>query len=353
MWRPCGMMDDNYAKDLAIIRTPLQVGLTIAGLIFLFLCPLWVRAEYLNTINYIAITIVALQGLNLLTGLTGQISLGQTAFMAVGAYVMALLVKYAGLSFWTATPLAMLAAGLAGIIVGLPSLRVKGFYLALTTVAAQFIVNWVIVNIRPDLTGGSDTLSVDAPRIGGMVLDTQLGLFYPCMGAAVFITFFTRNIVRSRIGRAFIAIRDNDRAAEVMGIRVFQYKLLSFFLCSAYAGLAGALYAVWMRGLSVEHFTLMESIWYLGMLIVGGMGSIPGAVFGAILIRCLSLLVTYVGPYLRTFALDSSRGTAIELGLGPVVFGVILLGFLLLEPLGLAKIWERVKSFYRLWPYSY
>lgn len=353
MWRPCGTIDDNYAKDLAIIRTPPQVGLTIAGLVLLFMCPLWVSSEYLNTINNIAITIVALQGMNLLTGLTGQISIGQTAFMAVGGYTMAMLVNYAGFSFWTATPLAILAAGLVGIIVGLPSLRVKGFYLALTTVAAQFIVNWLIVNIRPDLTGGSDTLAVAAPRIGDMVLNTQSDLFYLCMSAAVAMTFITRNIVRSRIGRAFVAIRDNDRAAEVMGIRVFKYKLLSFFLCSAYAGLAGALYAVWMRGISVEHFTLHESIWYLGMLIVGGMGSVPGAVFGAILIRSLGVLVTYIGPYLRGLVVDSSHGTAIELGLGPVSFGLIILGFLLFEPMGLARIWERAKSFYRFWPFSY
>jgi|SRR3989339_1032082 len=352
MWRPCGTIDENYRKDLAITRTPLQICLTVAGLAALFLLPLWVPGHLLNNINYIAITIVALQGVNLLTGMTGQITIGQTGFMAVGAYTMALLVKYAGFSFWTATPVAMLAAGLAGIVVGLPSLRIKGFYLALATVAAQFIISWLIVNVRPDLTGGTDTLTLDAPRIGGVALNTQSHLFYLCMSVAVLVTVFTRNIQRSRIGRAFVAIRDNDRAAEVMGISVYRYKLLSFFLCSVYGGLAGSLYAVWMRGISVDHFGLLESIWYLGMLIVGGMGSVPGAIFGAILIRSLNLLVTYTGPVVGKM-FDATRGTAVEIGLGPILFGIVVLAFLMFEPRGLARIWERFKAYYRLWPFSY
>jgi branched-chain amino acid transport system permease protein len=352
MWRPCGTIDENYRQDLAILRTPLQIGLTVAGLIALFLCPLWVPGYVLNTINYIAITIVALQGVNILTGMTGQVTLGQTGFMAVGAYTMALLVKYAGFSFWSATPVAMLAAGLVGLIVGLPSLRIKGFYLALATIASQFIINWLIMNVRPDLTGGTDTLTLDAPRIGGLVLNSQSHLFYLCMSAAVFATIFTRNIQRSRIGRAFVAIRDNDRSAEVMGIGVYRYKLISFFICSVYGGLAGALYAVWMRGVSVDHFGLLDSIWYLGMLIVGGMGSVPGAVFGAILIRSLNLVVTYVGPVIGKM-FDASRGAAIQIGIGPILFGVVVLAFLMFEPQGLARIWERFKAYYRQWPLSY
>jgi branched-chain amino acid transport system permease protein len=137
-----------------------------------------------------------------------------------------------------------------------------------------------------------------------------------------------------------------------MGIGVYRYKLISFFLCSVYGGLAGALYAVWMRGISVEHFGLLESIWYLGMLIVGGMGSVPGAIFGAILIRSLNLLVTYVGPSIGKL-FDATRGTAVEIGMGPILFGLVVLGFLLFEPKGLARIWERFKSYYRLWPFSY
>jgi branched-chain amino acid transport system permease protein len=169
---------------------------------------------------------------------------------------------------------------------------------------------------------------------------------------AVLATYFARNLQRSRFGRAFIAIRDNDLAAEIMGIAIVRYKLLSFFICSIYAGLAGVIYAVWMRGISVEHFDLNESVWYLGMLIVGGMGSVPGVVFGSILIRALNIFVLYAAPFVGGF-FPAATATAIELGFGPVVFGLVVLGFLIFEPRGLARIWERFKAFYRLWPFSY
>lgn len=353
MWRPCGAMDDTYEKDLSIVRTPLQWGAMLIGLVVLFLMPFWVSGVILNTVNLIAITIIALHGVNILTGMTGQITLGQASFMAVGAYSMNLMVTYWGLSFWLATPIAMLITGLVGIIVGLPSLRIKGFYLAMATLAAQFIIPWLIVNARPDLTGGTDTMTVAAPRIGDFKFITQQSIFYICMTAAVIATIVSRNLLRSRFGRAFIAIRDNDLAAEIMGIGLIKYKLLSFFLCSLYAGLAGALYAIWSRGITVEHFELHESIWYLGMLIVGGMGSVPGVIFGATLIRSLNILMTHIGPYIGRFITDDATALAVELGMGPIVFGLVVLGFLIFEPKGLARIWERFKAFYRLWPFSY
>lgn len=352
MWRPCGAIDDTYIKDLAIVRTGTQWTVLIVGLFLIFLLPYYVSGLILNTINLIAITVVSLQGVNILTGMTGLITLGQAAFMAVGAYTMTLMVVYWGLSFWVAAPIAGLITGLVGFIVGLPSLRIKGFYLALATLAAQFIIPWLIMNVRPDLTGGTDTLTVPPPTIGGVPITSQTSVFYLCMTVAVLVTYFTRNLQRGRFGRAFIAIRDNDLAAEIMGIAIVRYKLLSFFLCSLYAGLAGALYAVWTRGISVEHFDLNESVWYLGMLIVGGMGSVPGVIFGAIFIRTLNITVTYIGPWAGGF-FPAATGTAIELGLGPVVFGAVVLGFLVFEPRGLARIWERFKAFYRLWPFSY
>jgi len=352
MWRPCGTIDDTYQKDMAIIRTSHQQTLMICGLVALFSMPLWVSGVALNTINLIAITIISLHGVNILTGLTGQITMGQSGFMGVGAYSMVLMVKYWGLNFWIATPLAMLLCGLVGIIIGLPSLRVKGFYLALATLAAQFIIPWFIVNVRPDLTGGTDTLPVDPPSIGEFKFITQQRIFYLCMSMAVFSTYFTRNLQRSRFGRVFVAIRDNDLAAEEMGISVFRYKLLALFLCSVYAGLAGALYAIWARGICVDHFDMHESIWYLGMLIVGGMGSVPGAIFGAILIRSLNIFVTFIGPGIRGL-LPPTAGAAVEIGIGPIVFGVVVLAFLIFEPRGLAQLWERLKAFYRLWPFSY
>jgi branched-chain amino acid transport system permease protein len=352
MWRPCGAIDDTYEKDLAIIRTVPQWASLVVGLLLLFLVPYLVSAVTLNTINFIAITVIALHGVNVLIGMTGLITLGQASFMAVGAYSVTLMVVYLDFSFWLAAPIAVLITGLVGIIVGLPSVRIKGFYLAMATLAAQFIIPWLIMNVRPDLTGGTDTLNVPAPTIGGFRLSSQTSLFYLCMSAAVVATFFARNLQRSRFGRAFIAIRDNDLAAEIMGIAIVRYKLLSFFICSMYAGLAGVLYAAWMRGISPEHFDLNESVWYLGMLIVGGMGSVPGVIFGAILIRSLNILVLYLGPWVGGI-FSASTATAVELGLGPVIFGLVVMGFLIFEPRGLARIWERFKAFCRLWPFSY
>lgn len=352
MWRPCGAIDDTYEKDLAIVRTKIQWAWLVVGLILLYLVPYMVSAVALNTINFIAITIIALHGVNILIGMTGLITLGQASFMAVGAYCMTLMVVHWGMSFWLAAPIAVLLTGLVGIVVGLPSLRIKGFYLAMATLAAQFIIPWLIVNVRPDLTGGTDTLNVPPPTIGGFQLSSQTSLFYLCMSVAVLATYFSRNIQRSRFGRAFIAIRDNDLAAEIMGIAIVRYKLLSFFLCSIYAGLGGVLYAVWMRGISPEHFDFNESVWYLGMLIVGGMGSVTGAIFGAILIRGLNIVVMYLGPFVGGF-FPATTATAIEIGFGPVIFGLVVMGFLIFEPRGLARIWERFKAFYRLWPFSY
>jgi branched-chain amino acid transport system permease protein len=352
MWRPCGIFDDTYAKDMAIIRTPQQWALTVAALAILAILPAFVSMRMLTTINLLAISVVAALGLNVLVGMTGQISLGQAGFMAVGAYTATLLCKYQGFSFWVALPCAALASGLIGLLFGLPSLRIKGFYLAMATLAAQFIIPWVIVNGWPSVTGGTSTITVPAPKIAGLVLRSQGQIYYVCVPVAVAALFFTRNLARSKIGRAFVAIRDNDLAAEVMGIEVFRYKLLSFFICTFYAGVAGALWAIWMRAINVDHFTLHESIWYLGMIIIGGLGSVPGTVFGVIVIRVLDLLVKYIGPGIRGY-FPEAVGAAIQVGLGPLCFGLAILFFLLFEPRGLAHRWNIFKAFYRLWPFSY
>jgi branched-chain amino acid transport system permease protein len=272
--------------------------------------------------------------------------------MAVGAYSMYLMVVYLQFNFWLSLPIAMLISGISGLVFGIPSLRIKGFYLAMATLAAQFIIPWMIVNIRPDLTGGVETVTFPSPRIGDFVFNTQENIFYLVFVFAILAIYFARNIQRSRIGRAFVAIRDNDLAAEIMGISIFRYKLLSFFICSIYAGLAGVLLAVWIRGVSYELFGLHESIWFLGMLILGGLGSVPGVCFGVLAIRGLEILVRYSGGIIRPL-FNPEIGRAIELGIAPIVFGVVVLSFIIFEPKGLAQIWERIKNFYRSWPFSY
>ncbi len=352
MWRPCGIFDDTYEKDMAIIRTRAQWVLTVAGLVLLSLLPFILGGGLITTVNLIGISVVSIMGLHVLTGLTGQISLGHGAFMGVGAYAMMILMKQLHFSFWLAMPLGVVASGLVGLFFGLPSLRIKGFYLAMATLAAQFIIPWAIVNIRPDLTGGTSTLTVDAPSLLGITFSSQDRIFYLVMTCAVIAVTLTRNLQRSKIGRAFVAIRDNDLAAEIMGVEIFRYKLLSFFICSLFAGLAGCLLSVWMGATNVDSFLLNESIWYLGMIIVGGLGSVPGAVFGVVFIRLLEILSQTIGPPIAGYFPDAI-GAAVKSGISPFIFGLVILLFLVGEPRGLAHRWEIFKHFYRRWPFSH
>ncbi|OPX40436.1 MAG: hypothetical protein B1H11_00080 [Desulfobacteraceae bacterium 4484_190.1] len=352
MWRPCGTFDDTYEKDIAIIRTPILWAITIAALIALLVLPRVASGNVMTTVNLIAISVISAMGLNVLTGLTGQISLGQGAFMGVGAYTLMMLMNHAGFSFWAALPCAMVSAGVVGVIFGLPSLRIKGFYLAMATLAAQFIIPWLIVNIRPDITGGTSTVNIEAPRLFGVCLSSQSSIYYVIIFFTVLVIYLTRNLTRSKIGRAFVAIRDNDLAAEIMGVEVFRYKLISFFVCSMYAGLAGALWAQWMGAVNVDSFTLHESIWFLGMVIVGGLGSVPGTILGVIFIRLLELIVQFVGYPVAAY-LPDAIGAAVKSGMSPFAFGLVLLLFLIYEPRGLAHRWEIIKHFYCRWPFSY
>ena len=351
MYRPCGVFDETFTQDLAIVRTKAHWALLFGSIILLFMLPTFFTGALLSNFNAIGITIISVLGLQVVVGYTGQISLGQAAFMCVGAYTSFLLSEYWHVPFLIAFLLSGITAGVVGIVFGLPSLRIKGFYLAMATLAAQFIIPWLIVNVRPDITGGTDTMVVQPPEIAGVKFDTQQLMFYVIMASMVISIYLTKNLVRTKVGRAFVAIRDNDLAAEVMGVGIFKYKLAAFFVSSFYAGIAGSLWAYWMRCVSVEHFSLMDSIWFLGMIVVGGMGSIPGAVMGTIFIRVLDILVKEIGPLLGEIV-PSLAGTATA-ALAPTVFGLVMMLFLVFEPRGLAHLWERIKNFYRMWPFSY
>ncbi len=349
--RPCGTYDESYAKDMAIVRTRLQWIILVVGLIFLLSLPLFLGGRWLNLLNLIGISLIAVHGLNILTGYCGQISLGQAAFMAVGAYTSGVLTAKLGFPFWVALPCAALSAGVVGLIFGLPSLRVKGFYLAMATLAAQFIIPALISHPLEGITNGVRSLVVPAPKLGQMAFTSPQSMFYIIIPIAVLMTFFAKNLVRTGVGRAFIAIRDNDLAAEVQGVNVFRYKLLAFFICSVYAGVAGCLWAHWMRAINPDHFMLMDSIWYVGMMIVGGMGSTAGAVFGVAFLRILDEL-TKVGVMWLS-GIFVAWGAFLQAALGPIVYGLVIILFIIFEPRGLAHRWEILKASYRLRPFAY
>jgi branched-chain amino acid transport system permease protein len=347
---PCGTRNYSYAEDLAIVRTKTQWVLLIAFLIFLFLMPVFMGNFWLNKINLIGITLIAAVGLNILVGYCGQLSIGQVGFIAVGAYTSAILTGKMGLPFPVSFICSGIVAGGIGLIFGMPSVRVKGFYLAITSIAAQFIIVWVIQKWT-GMTGGTNGLIVSDATIGGFVFDSQQKFFYLIIGVAVICVFLANNLSRTRTGRAFIAIRDNDLAAEVMGINLFYYKMLAFFIGCFMAGIAGSLLAYWSVSVSPDNFSFTESILYVGMIIIGGLGTALGPILGVILIRLLQVGVTEATPWLQSALPTMPSGFAT--GITPMLFGLIVILFLIFEPRGLAHRWNLFKSSYRLWPFSY
>jgi branched-chain amino acid transport system permease protein len=346
---PSGMRSMTYAQDMAILRTKTHWTLFIGFLIVLFTLPLYLGSYWLGVANLIGITIIAATGLNILIGYCGQLSIGHAGFIAVGAYTSAVLTNRFGLPFLVGLICAGFMSGIIGLIFGIPSVRVKGFYLAITTIAAQFIIIWVINHW--DITGGFVGIRVPYASIGGYVLRSASSQFYLIMGIAALSIFFAKNIARTRLGRALIAVRDNDLAAEVMGINLFYYKMLAFFIGCFMAGIAGSLMAHWIGFMTTEHFTLAESILYIAMIIIGGLGTTLGPILGVVFIRLLQQVLTVqVVPFLEGTKLLPAGFAS---GVTPMLFGLVIILFLILEPRGLAHRWNLFKAAYRLWPFSY
>ncbi len=336
-----------YAQKLSLFKSKTEWFAFLAFLVLLFLLPRFCSDRVLTILTMIGISITSAHGLNLLTGYCGQVSLGHVGFMAVGGYVCGVLTAKLGLSFWIALPLGGIAAGVVGLIFGLPSLRIKGFYLIMSTIAAYFIIMWFILQLY-HITGGPDGLAVPRPKIGKYVLSSKLSYFYLVAIIALISTIAAHNIARSKIGRAFMAIRDFDIAAEAMGINLWFYKLQAFFIGCVYAGIAGALLVHYYAFASVDQFPFMDSVWYLAMLIVGGMGNTWGAVIGAVVLKFLDELVIIVGPILSSLFPAVAAQFAASLSL--IVRGLIIVIFLIFEPRGLLHGWEKLWTYIKRWP---
>ena len=311
-----GIFFSDYRSDMSLRRMPLQkvrTGLLLVGLlVFPFLAsPYW-----LHLANQIAIATIGAIGLNILVGYTGQISLGQGAFMAIGAYGAGLLTVRLGVPFYISIPAAALITAVAGLVVGLPSLRLKGLYLAVATLAAQQIVEFVVTH-WDGLTGGTEALVVPAPELFGARLNTDGRFYWILVVIALAVALFAANLFRSRVGRAW---------------------------------LSGALLAHYRSIVTWERFTIEVSISYLAMIIIGGLGTISGSFFGATLIVLLPAVINTVGRSLQ----DTAPWAATVLPyVQQGVFGLVIILFLVLEPEGLAKLWRNVKDYFRVWPFSY
>jgi branched-chain amino acid transport system permease protein len=311
--------------------------------------PLVASKYVLSTLIEVGIAVIACHGLNILTGFTGQISLGQAAFMGVGAYACSILIGKVGLPFIIALPAAGVIAALVGLVFGTPSLRLRGLYLAIATIAAQFIIQFTIRR-WDKLTGGVQGMYVDPGSIGPLHFSNHVHLYYLTFVLAVAATLVAKNIVRSRSGRAFVAIRDRYLAAEVIGVNLFKYRLMSFAISSLFAGIAGALLSQYLQVITHESFSIRQSVDYLAMCIVGGLGHILGGIFGVgfwfILERILELATT-------TLNTAFPKHVTWFVSIREVVFGLVIILFLVFEPDGLAARWRTIRAYWKLWPFSY
>ncbi len=347
---PCGVFNRNPQQDMAIVRTKTQWLLLVATIVFLATLVLWVPRDWQIWLILVGIYTVAVLGLHITTGLCGQFAMGHAGFMAVGAYTTAVLTQSHGWSPWLTLPLSALMAGLIGLAFGIPALRIKGIYLVMATIAAQMIIAAVIQN--QSWLGSTSGMHVPPIRIGGSPLDNSQ-FWWLTLAVALVGVYFAKNIQRTSPGRKMVAIRDNDLAAEVMGINLFRTKLLAFFLGCFYAGIGGWLMAHYSRYIHVELFGFGLSLQLLGMVIVGGMGSTSGAVMGVILMQLLDKVVSrYLTPWVKD-VWPGPAGISVGPALQLIVFGAVIAAFLLLEPRGMQHRVEKIKLYYRLRPFSH
>jgi branched-chain amino acid transport system permease protein len=352
--RESGYYKTTYAADMELFPLPItKIAMAVIGVLFFGLFPVIMSDYYLSIINLCAIAAVGALGLNILVGYTGQISVGHAAFMSVGAYTAANLATRFDLPFWITLPAGGFMAMAIGLIVGLPSLRVKGLYLAIATLAAQFIIEWII-NHTPAISGGVQaSIAVPRPNLFGWEMDTQLEMYFFLMFFLVLAVVGMLNLVRSRIGRAFIAIRDQDIAAEIIGINVYRYKLLAFGLSSFYAGVAGVMYTYYLGIANYEMFQLPISIDYLAMIIIGGLGSVLGSIFGAVFITLLPVAVRIFMETVGVFFVDGVYLAQVIAQMRLILFGGLIIVFLVVEPEGLNKLWLNIRNYFRVWPFSH
>lgn len=345
----CGDFKTTYAADMTIFDSRSTRIMVFLFVVMVFSVPLYSSNYIMDVSNRIGIAIIGAIGLNILTGFTGLISMGNAAFMAIGGFSAGYLGTRLGLPFYLCIPLAGLISAGLGMIIGIPSLRIKGLYLAMATLAAHFIVEFLVTKWE-SVTGGVNGLPIPTPAIGSIALDNDKKIFYLIYIVVVGSVFFARNLFRTKPGKAFIAIRDQAISAEVMGVNLLKYKLLSFGISSFFVGVAGALTAYQAKIISPETFPITVAIDYLGMIIIGGLGSILGSIFGAIFITLLPELLRLV-----TTSLAASYPDLVTVfsSLKELIFGVLVIVFLIFEPSGMAARWHAIKNYWKLYPFSH
>jgi branched-chain amino acid transport system permease protein len=354
-------MKRDYYEDIEIFSSGTVLFWSIALLIFLFTLPLYFSSYSIYLFNIILVHVILAVGLNILVGYTGQISLGHAGFFAIGAYGTALLMSQLGIPFFAAIIIAGLIAAFFGFIIGLPALRLEGPYLAIATLGFGLTIMHIIG--RWEIFGGRmgiqvPPLDIGIPRQGlSILLDSDVKIYYLILVIAVIMVIGAKNMMKTRIGRAFVAIRDDDIAAEVMGVNLVTFKTLSFAVSAFYAGVAGGLFGFVLGFFDPFTFNLILSIIFLVMIVVGGLGSVLGAIMGATLITYLQYdLLKNIDevPYLGDLLVMISRKWFTVIGLenfNSILLGLIMLGIVIFEPLGMFGIWIRIKKYWKTWPF--
>jgi len=340
---PAGIYRTSYEQDMAVVRTKTQWVILLGAMVAAVLAPYYLPKSTINVMTPTCGIIIAAIGLQLLTGYCGQISVGQAAFYGVGAYASAILVNDYHVPFLLSMVLSGTIAALIGSIFGIPSLRLKGFYLVMATFAGHAIIIYAMSHMG--FTGGMVGHKAAYPSIFSFQFKTVSQLYWLNLAFLFLFTYLAKNIARGRWGRAFVAVRDNDLAAMVMGVNVWQTKILAFAVGCFFAGVAGSLAAHFVGFIHTTQFRLMDGIWYLGYLIVGGLGSITGCYFGVIFFTVIKEILTHlpVSMELSQYVQPTTD----------IAFGAVIIGILIFDPKGLYHRWEVFKVYYRIWPLAY
>lgn len=352
-----GNLKSTYVADETVLNNRYKQAFVVLMALLVVALPAFANDYVVLVASQVGIMLIAVVGVNVVIGYTGLLSLGHGGFVALGAYAVTLLhllLGYlgvpAGVQMFIAIPCAIAVTALIGIIVGLPSLRVKGVYLAVATLSANFILLFLIeLDALAPWTGGRTGLTTVDPVLFGWTFDTQREVCL-LIGVMAFITvLLIQNLFRTRVGRAFIAIRERDYSAEILGISLFRYKLLSFAISAACCGLAGAMFAYFYARVLPEQFALLLSLQLVAALVVGGMGRTMGPVFG--------VLVIVLSPEILKLVFTAIAGTSAEAAqfrapLQEIIFGLLIIGFIMFEPLGIAQITDRMFRMLNRWPFA-
>lgn len=344
---PTGVHSETYAHEARVLRTSRSRAWLLVLIAALLAFPLAAGPYMLGVFTHMFITLMAVYGLYVTVGMAGQINVAQSAFVGIGAFTAAKLSGY-GVPFYLVLPAAALATGAVSVVFALPAARVKGFYLALTTLAAQVVFPIVILALPMDWLGGLVGMAVEPVRVGPYTLGSPLHFYYFTLAIVALLTVAAFNLQRSRFGRAMMAVRDNDVVAEVMGVPVFRVKVAAFFVGSLFAGVAGACTAYFLQFVTVASFTLFASVWYLGMLIVGGIHSPLGAILGVVFI---TLLQEGLHEIANTIMQSGGASGGVLFALTSIVLGGCILIALIFEPRGLAHRWAVLRTAFQLWPF--